>query len=908
MNWKEHIEHLVNTSKNKVVTLNLDKAAVSYTDKIIKHEDPKVIGGDEEVSRAYLLHRLINELDYKPENIEIEKRYEISLGRKTAKQKGENDLILRDNKGDVFYLVETKSPQEFESGKKTLIGQLFGIAREEARKKKVHYLCYYTTDFADGQIRDKVIVIDFSKYKEYDDWFKAGEPSVGNILVPGYSKPRKQPKIKGDEKFDLQKSISKEELNGIATDLHNVLWGGGGTNDSEIFYSLVNIILAKIQDESEREDTEEYHFQINAFGDNIENAEKVYERVNNLYKRALNQKLNIKDDKQLADARIIDRNKFPLNKLIYTIQSLENYSFVEGRSSFDNRDILGDFFEQITREGFKQNKGQFFTPTTIVKFLCYGLQIDTLSIEKLNQWGSLPFIIDPSVGSGTFLIEAMKIITKEVKYKQKNKVKSSFQVKGWFETLFLPDYKENKWAREYLYGTEINFDLGTASKVNMILHGDGASNIFVQDGLKPFTEYKKNDIDKNVLQVQEPDPVYGNKEVNNAFDVIISNPPFSVNLDNETKKTLDKSFLFGSKKNSENLFIERWYQLLKEGGRLGVVLPESVFDTTENKYIRLFLFKYFTVKSVISLPQLTFEPYTSTKTSLLFAQKKSSKEIKEWNKLWEQYGKEWAALKTRVENYKKAFLEGASQAKFPSIKGHSEKEVRQNIVRYLKNYIQAEDLSLSIKALLTKYEAQIEETGEYDKDLTDQFGFYNTWWVFGEVSQSFSYDIFMAEAQNVGYKRTKRVEKLMPNDLYDEEVSPLFIDRDGILDGYDDTIQLYETLRKEIDENLRKEEKKADKANKKKVEALKEDLVDNFDLIRKIKEEKDAVEQIINTYYSKDKNKMWKLKDTFADRLDGALQEHFRSGVLSNYYSSDVLLRQKEVLTILDQFRKEVKW
>ena len=35
--------------------------------------------------------------------------------------------------------------------------------------------------------------------------------------------------------------------------MHNVLWGGGGTNDSEIFDSLVNIILAKIQDEYEKE-------------------------------------------------------------------------------------------------------------------------------------------------------------------------------------------------------------------------------------------------------------------------------------------------------------------------------------------------------------------------------------------------------------------------------------------------------------------------------------------------------------------------------------------------------------------------------------------------------------------------------------------------------------------------------
>ena len=58
--------------------------------------------------------------------------------------------------------------------------------------------------------------------------------------------------------------------------------------------------------------------------------------------------------------------------------------------------------------------------------------------------------------------------------------------------------------------------------------------------------------------------------------------------------------MFGEKKNSENLFIERWYQLLRENGRVAAVLPESVFDTTENKYIRLFLYKYFKIKAEIA--------------------------------------------------------------------------------------------------------------------------------------------------------------------------------------------------------------------------------------------------------------------------------------------------------------------
>ncbi len=96
-------------------------------------------------------------------------------------------------------------------------------------------------------------------------------------------------------------------------------------------------------------------------------------------------------------------------------------------------------------------------------------QLDQLAINKLNNNRELPLIIDPSAGSGTYLVEAMKLITKEVKYKQRKKIKTSRQIRQRFEELFMPDYNENKWAREYLYGSEINFDLGTSSKVNMLI-------------------------------------------------------------------------------------------------------------------------------------------------------------------------------------------------------------------------------------------------------------------------------------------------------------------------------------------------------------------------------------------------------------------------------------------------------
>jgi type I restriction enzyme M protein len=904
MNWKKRIETILHKEKNKVATIDLDKMVVSYTDEIRKHENPTTIRGDEEVVRAHLINRLINELDYKPELIEIEKPY--SVGRPKSST-GEIDVIVRNSKGDAFYFIEAKAPDKFESDKKYIEGQLFKLAKQE---NKVKYLVYYTIDYQEGEISDKAIIIDFTKFKNYEEWGKAGYPPFGDTLTAGYHKPKKQPKIKCSD-YDLIKEINRDEITSLATNLHNVLWGGGGTGDTEIFYSLVNIILAKIQDESEREDGEKYLFQIHGYGDSIESPQKVYERINELYKRALQQKLFITDTAKINEARIIDRNKFALNKLVYTVQALEKYSFIEGRSSLDGRDILGEFFETITRDGFKQTKGQFFTPVPIVKFVLYALQIDCLSIDLLNNKLELPFIIDPAVGSGTFLIETMKMITKEIKYKQRDKIKTSYQVQQRFDDFFMPDHKENRWAEKFLYGADINFDLGTASKVNMILHGDGSANIFVGtdgDGLRPFRFYMKEK-GTSSLQVNEPQEMYGNKEVNEQFDVVASNPPFSVDLDNETKRYLNVSFLFGDKKNSENLFIERWYQVLKPKGRVGVVLPESVFDTTENKYIRLFLFKYFNIKAVVSLPQLTFEHYTSTKTSLLFAQKKTTAEVKEWDKIWEKYRKEWSDLKTRVNNYIHVYIDEEEKSKFPSIKGHGEETIRQNIERFLKDYITKEDKSFNIKELLEKYREEVAELSKHNKDTELICGLCNTWWVFGEVSKEMNYKIFMAEAENVGYKRTKRGEKSMPNDLYDIEIAPSFIDKEAILNTYDEELARFKVILEDLQrEQKEKQEAKNNGNDTKTLQKKLDELAENIEkcqvAIKQQKAEKGQVEKILSKYF----NTKGKLKEEYCDRTESELLAHFDTGLLRHYRSEDVLLRNKKQIKILDAIRKDVKW
>ena len=80
-------------------------------------------------------------------------------------------------------------------------------------------------------------------------------------------------------------------------------------------------------------------------------------------------------------------------------------------------------------------------------------------------------------------------------------------------------------------------------------------------------------------------------------------------------------------------------------------------------------------------------------------------------------------------------------------------------MKFLKDFLVEKDKQLDVDSLIEKYRLELSDLCSYDKDTVDAFGYVNTWWVFNEVSRHFDYEVFMAEVDNIGYKRTKRGEK-----------------------------------------------------------------------------------------------------------------------------------------------------
>lgn len=764
-NRNKNIENFLKSAEVRAVRdIDIKNKRICYDGMIRSTRRIEKITGDEELVRAILTTKLVNQYQYKLDKIEFERTY--TIGR-TKVSKPRIDLIVNDEDGNPFLFVELKSSDEFELEQDEIIkNQLFSVAAQEmAAGRTVTYLALVSCDLNHENLINKAIVIDYSRYKSFEDWKQ--ERIYTDELPSSYGMSVKSPYIKGGDK-DLIRSYSKNTFLSVTRNLHNVLWGGGGTDDNEVFSSLVNIILAKIQDESEKSDGEQYDFQTLIYNSNgeerAESNEELFTRINALYRRALKERMYITEEEKLNKSYVISEEKFSLGKLKYAVSVFEKYSLVDGKNNLEGKDILGDFFEGIIRTGFKQSKGQFFTHTNIVRFILWALQLDRLAVRRMNDDKELPYLIDPSAGSATFLIEYMRFITMNIKGRCYSSLSRSRDVEDAYTEYFLPNHRENKWAKKFIYGIESNFNLGTASKVNMILHGDGSTNIFVKDGLLGFDKYVKQ-VSPNVLQASAVDDLYNGLPVNGQFDVVLSNPPFSVDLEQDTKESLSSRFLFANQKNSENLFIERYYQLLRENGRMGIVLPESVFDTTENTYIRLFLYKYFKIKAIVSLPQSTFAPYTTTKTSILFAQKKTEEEIETWDKAWKLASERYSWLRKRILNLIDVYSGKKNRSSLPSIKTLNVDEEIAILNEFLEP-LRCNIENTASDEILTHYEEDIKSLCNISNKTKEQFGHVNTWWVFTRVSKFIDYSIYMAKADNVGYKRNKRGEISQDNDLY----------------------------------------------------------------------------------------------------------------------------------------------
>lgn len=380
---------------------------------------------------------------------------------------------------------------------------------------------------------------------------------------------------------------STHNLKEIFSELRGYIAGNsvGVNRDEVIAKEMIHLILCKIYDERFTKMNDMVTFRASE----CDTDEEVKSRINGLF---LSVKTKYKD--VLNESDTID---FDGHTLRYIIGKIQNFCLID-----TDRDIIADAFEVFIGGSLKGEQGQFFTPKNVVKTLVTAVN------PELDD-----YIIDPSCGSGSFLVEALKELWQ--------KIDVQGEAYGWSESAIAEEKKTV--GIKNIRGIEKDSFLTKLGKSYMAILGDGKGGIFCEDSLESPTnwqEFTQQNVKLGTFSVSFSNPPFG-KDIKVTGKQKLSQYQLAKKVDNKGKeKLLDEG-------NVSTLFLERNLQLLKDGGRVGIILPETYFHAPNQQIVRDFILKH-NVQWIIDLPHNTFRPHNNAKCIAIVIQKNRSQQNK----------------------------------------------------------------------------------------------------------------------------------------------------------------------------------------------------------------------------------------------------------------------------------------
>jgi type I restriction enzyme M protein len=552
------------------------------------------------------------------------------------------------------------------------------------------------------------------------------------------------------ELIDKLKTFKEDEFADLLHSCHNVIRNREHLDPAAAFDEIAKVLFIKVWVERElrRKRQRQNLFTVDWLDSQIgENPlQELFRQTKDAYRED-----RIFDEREQLNLKLATGREI--------VRLLERYNL-----SDTSEDVKGIAFERFLGRTFRGEIGQFFTPRTIVEFMV-----------RMVEPKEGDIVCDPASGSGGFLIRFFDMVrqqiladadrqyqayAEELAGKRLSEMKRAELLRKRYDKIQATIAQRQQGSRIWklsnlcVYGTDANDRMARTSKMNMILHGDGHGGVHHHNGFI------------NVNGVFEE-----------RFDVILTNPPFGANVEPSDVLTEDQTAIhpdadrryrheYGDlyrqaqarvaaakgkpiaslfdlpkrggdgrklgKVKTEILFIERCLALLKPGGRMGIVLPEGIFNNPSLAYVREFCEDRARILAVVSLPQETFYSSGATvKASLLFLGKFTVKEQADFDKkraaavaeVEAKYAAEIAAETARLETA----IEAAKEAK----DGEARKAAQAELRDYLNRM--ADTKTREARAIL---------------------------------KERFDYPIFLYEAEKVGITATGEPDanELYPND------------------------------------------------------------------------------------------------------------------------------------------------
>ena len=490
------------------------------------------------------------------------------------------------------------------------------------------------------------VATNFKQTKIYSKIYRTDSENVEEILdIPNKEESQNIQEV--EKLLNKNNAFQRENFTKTLYKCHSIIRNNDKLSPEAAFDEISKILFIKTI--YERDNSKNQIFSLDIYKKEKIDFEKYrFNEKKDFYQFLFEQtKKDYIDDDLFEPTEII---RIRENSFEAIVKELEIYNL-----STTSDDVKGIAFEQFLGKTFRGELGQFFTPRTIVDFM-----VEVLDPQETET------ICDPCCGSGGFLIKAFEYVRTKIEAKvqqEKELIKQEYYTETYEKLSDAEkekiDDKVNKFfsqlneelninndksrirtlSYDCIFGTDANPRMSRTAKMNMIMHGDGHGGVHHNDGLL------------NVNGIFE-----------NRFDVILTNPPFGARVEKSLKITEADKYTdeerikkyqkrYGDEYNkalkqvnnnigkplvslykmgstlTEVLFIERCLNLLKPGGRMGIVLPEGVLNNSNLQKVRDYVESKAKILLIVSIPQDVFIASGATvKPSLLFFKKFTEEE------------------------------------------------------------------------------------------------------------------------------------------------------------------------------------------------------------------------------------------------------------------------------------------
>lgn len=524
----------------------------------------------EEVVRAFVYSWLIINKGYPVNRIEVEH----TVPRRQPSDRADIVLFSDDARSNPYLVVEVKQERCSQIQWQQAIEQGFGNANS-----------LRTTNYLLIDKGQESILFDIQGYPPIER--QLNRLGDRNALAANYGIAQQFRLIAGGS-LDIR-PIEPRTLETRVRRAHAAIWAGGRRDPLTAFDEWDKLLFAKIWDERHTPTGEPRDFQRSANETEVQTAN----RIRNRFREARRG-----DPSIFTDERI----NLPDDKISEVVQIIEDIGFV-----LCDIDALGSAFEHFFSSVFRGDLGQYFTRRELVRFVCGILQpTDT------------DYILDPTAGSGGFLLEALMDVWHHIDDNYSGQ----------------PEAERRKidFALHNLYGIEIHSTLSRVCKTNLLIHKDGHTNI---DG-------ERSCLDSTFAIANiRPDA--------SIFSIVVGNPPFGDEVREGDRDRLGNGSLSCfeisrglNQISSELVIIERGLQFLVPGGRLGMVVPDGCLNNSgENSRcpaFRRLILRHAKIDMIVSLPDYAFRKAgAQNKTSLLFLRKYTTSEKSTFDHYYNEY-------------------------------------------------------------------------------------------------------------------------------------------------------------------------------------------------------------------------------------------------------------------------------